>query len=456
LTRLSSLIALVAALSGLLVGYATGVIAGAEAAITQTFQLEGQDFVRGLVVGCILVGGFIGAVVSGALVKAHGQRRMLICVGVLFLITSMGMAFSDSAWSLIAWRTGAGLAVGMATMLAPLYVGETADPRWRGALITGFQLALTLGILLGYLANLAFAEQQNWRLMLGLMSIPGAVLTLSMLPLPESPRWLLMRGQREKAEAEFCRIAGFAWPAADIEQVLLSGSQPSRWRDLMNPKIFPVLMLAMALFAFTNLSGIDVILYYAPIIFAEVGFGGTSGPILATIGIGSVNVIATIAAMWLVDRYGRRPLLLAGLIPMTVAMAMMVPSLFFVGPVWNSIAVLSLALFIIGFAVSLGPLPYVIMAEVFPVQLRGHGMGLAAAAAWGVNALVSVSFLSVASAIGMPSVFAIFAFVCLSATVFVVIYVPETRGRSLEAIEANLNAGKSVRHLGAMPDDEVL
>lgn len=448
MTLLSSLVALVAALSGLLVGYATGVIAGAEAPLTQEFGLQDQNVLRGLLVGCILIGGFFGAIFAGAIVKHIGPRRMLILVGVVFTLSSFGMAYSEHAWPFIAWRTIAGFAVGASTMVAPLYVGETAPPSWRGALITGFQLALTVGILAGYLANLAFAESGNWRLMLGLMALPSLVLVVGMLPLTESPRWLLLRGRQEAAQRVFRRIAGFDWPPQEMAQVLASEQLEGDWRDLLRPRFRPVLLVAVLLFVFTNLSGIDVILYYAPVIFAEVGFDGALGPILATVGIGTTNVMATIAAMWMVDRYGRRPLLIGGLIPMAIAMAMMVPSLLFEGAGWNAMALVALGLFIVSFAISLGPLPYVIMAEIFPVQTRGVGMGLAAAAAWAVNALVSVSFLSLAAAFGMPSVFALFALICVIALFFVVSYVPETRGRSLEEIEANLIAGRPVRQLG--------
>ncbi|EIC23077.1 sugar porter family MFS transporter [Thiorhodovibrio frisius] len=452
MTRLSSLVALVAALSGLLVGYATGVIAGAEAPLTKEFGLQDQNALRGLLVGCILIGGFFGAIFAGAIVKHIGPRRMLILIGVVFAVASFGMSYSEHAWPFIAWRTLAGFAVGASTMVAPLYVGETAPPNWRGALITGFQLALTMGILLGYLANLAFAETENWRLMLGLMAVPSLILVVGMIPLTESPRWLLLRGHKEVAQRVFRRIAGFDWPPQEMAQVLASGQLEADWRDLLRPRFRPVLLVAVLLFAFTNLSGIDVILYYAPVIFAEVGFDGTLGPILATVGIGTINVLATIAAMWMVDRYGRRPLLIGGLIPMAIAMAMMVPSLLFEGAGWNAMALVALALFIVSFAISLGPLPYVIMAEIFPVQTRGVGMGLAAAAAWAVNALVSVSFFSLAATFGMPSVFGMFALICVIALIFVVIYVPETRGRSLEEIEANLVAGKPVRRLGEVFD----
>ncbi|MFC3225707.1 sugar porter family MFS transporter [Marinibaculum pumilum] len=448
MSLLSGLIALVAALSGLVVGYATGVIAGAEDPIATEFGLQQAPFLRGLVVGCILIGGFVGAIASGPLSSRIGQKPTLIATGLLFLACGLGMAVSDAAWQLILWRSGAGLAIGAATMVAPLYVGETAPAKWRGALITGFQLALTIGILLGYLANIAFADSGDWRMMLGLTALPGALLALGMLPLPESPRWLVLKGREVPARAVFHRIHGSHWADEEVAQILATRGSTARWAELLGPRVLPVMVIAAGLFAFTNLSGIDVILYYSPTIFETVGFSGTMGPILATAGIGAVNVAATVLAMWLVDRAGRRPLLLGGLVPMTLAMALMVPALASDDPVWHGVAVAALAVFIIAFAISLGPLPYVVMAEVFPARVRSLGMGIAAAMAWGVNAIVSVAFLPLAAAIGMSGVFALFAAICAIAFVFVWVLVPETRGRSLEEIEANLAAGKPVRRLG--------
>lgn len=448
MTLLAGLIALVAALSGLLVGYATGGIAGAEGLIAREFGLTDDPAMRGLVVGCILVGGFVGAIGSGPVAARLGQKPTMLIVALLFVLCGGGMALSESAWQLILWRTGAGLAVGAATMVAPLYVGETAPAKWRGGLITGFQLALTIGILLGYLVNAAFAEQGDWRLMLGLTALPGALLLAGMLRLPESPRWLMLNGQAEKGREVYRRIHQGDWAEGDIAQLLGGDRSRARWAELLAPRILPVMVIAAGLFLFTNLSGIDIILYYAPTIFGAVGFTGTMGPILATVGLGAVNVLATIAAMWLVDRAGRRPLLLGGLVPMMVAMALMVPALAYDDPFWHGVAVAALVLFIIAFAVSLGPLPYVIMAEVFPARVRSLGMGAAAAMAWGVNALISLAFLPLAAVIGMSGVFVLFALVCAVALAFVFFLVPETRGRSLEQIEANLAAGKPTRRLG--------
>lgn len=211
-----------------------------------------------------------------------------------------------------------------------------------------------------------------------------------------------------------------------------------------------VLVLATGLFAFANLSGIDAILYYAPTIFAEVGFDGTYGPILATVGIGTVNVIATIIAMALIDRLGRRPLLIGGLLPMAVSLLVLAGALEVgQGAEWsNTVAVTCLGIFVLAFGVSLGPLPYVLMSELFPLALRGAGMGIASATAWGVNVLVSLTFPVLIETFGVVLVFGFYGLISVAALGFVLALVPETRGRSLELIEANLAAGRAVRDLG--------
>ena len=229
-----------------------------------------------------------------------------------------------------------------------------------------------------------------------------------------------------------------------------AASVDGSWRALFVGRNFVVLVLATGLFVFANLSGIDAILYYAPTIFAEVGFGGTYGPILATVGIGTINVLATIFAMAAIDRLGRRPLLIGGLIPMAASLLVLAAVLLTGrGADWSNIAAVTcLGLFVLAFGVSLGPLPYVLMSELFPLALRGPGMGIASAAAWGINVLVSLTFPVLVAAFGIALVFGVYGVISVAALLFVVALVPETRGRPLELIEANLAAGRAMRDLG--------
>jgi sugar porter (SP) family MFS transporter len=364
----------------------------------------------------------------------------------------MGSALAFGPWDLGAWRFGLGLAVGAATMVAPLYVAETAPTRWRGALVSAIQLAITIGILVSYLVGYFHTGTGNWRMMLGLAAAPAVLLVAGLLYLPESPRWLVLAGREADARTAWNKLSGEPWDEDEIDVIRRAGAAAHpRFRDLFAPRLRPVLIVATGLFLFTNLSGIDAILYYAPVIFREVGIGGDAGPILATAGIGAINVAATVLAMWLVDRAGRRPLLLWGLAGMTISLVILsvslsVKSLAGVGVA----AVACLGCFVVAFAVSLGPLPYVLMSELFPAAVRPLGMALAAATAWGTNAVVSLSFLPLLGAVGVAGAFFVFAGVCALAYVFVYRLAPETKGRSLEQIERNLLAGRKTSELGVL------
>lgn len=443
------LVSAVAAISGFLIGYNTAVIAGAQKHIAREFVLG--DIAVGSIVTAILIGGLIGAVAGGPLARHLGQKPTLMIASVIFAVCALGTAFATGPWDLGAWRFGLGLAVGAATMVAPLYVAETAPPRWRGALVSAIQLAITIGILCSYLVGFAFTESGDWRMMLGLSAIPSALLLIGLFFLPESPRWLVLAGREDAGRRAWARLSAEPWPEDEIAVIREArNASGARFRDLFANRLRPVLIVTAGLFLFTNLSGIDAILYYAPKIFEEVGIGGTLGPILATVGIGAINVLATVLAMWLVDRVGRRPLLLWGLAPMAVALTVMSLALMFDsdGEIGDVATLVCLAVYIVAFAVSLGPLPYVLMSELFPAAVRPLGMSLAAATAWGINAIVSLGFLPLVAGIGVSGAFLLFAALCAVAFFFVERLVPETKGRSLEQIERNLLAGRPTRDLG--------
>lgn len=446
---LAIVVAAVAAISGFLIGYDTAVIAGALEFIARDFALGA--FAKGVVVTAILLGGLVGAVASGSLAGRFGQKPTLMGTALLFALCALGSAFAGDFYALTGWRFGLGLAVGAATMVAPLYVAETAPSAWRGALVSGIQLAITIGILSSYLVGLAYTPGGEWRWMLGLGAAPALLLLAGLVFLPESPRWLALAGREAAARESWRRLLGGEWPEEELAIIRHAGDEPkARLRDLFAPRLRPVLMVAAGLFLFTNLSGIDAILYYAPEIFRQVGFGGPTGPILATVGLGAINAASTVAAMWLVDRVGRRPLLLWGLAPMTLSLAVMALALALDGGggISGIATIVCLAVYIVAFAVSLGPLPYVLMSELFPAAIRALGMSLAAATAWGVNAVVSLSFLPLMEAVGVAPVFALFAGVCAVAFIYTKRVVPETKGRALEHIERNLLAGRPTRELG--------
>ncbi len=439
------LIATLAAMAGLLIGYNTAVIAPALGFIAEGFRLDAV--MQGVTVSSVLLGGLIGSLLAGGLIRRLGEKPVMVVSALLFVAGPLASAWSVSVPALLLWRFVVGLGVGAATMVVPLYVGETAPPAWRGALVSIIQLAITVGILLSYVTGMAWTPSGWWQAMLAAGALPALVMLIGLAFVPESPRWLLLHGWRDAAEKAQARLAGIV--TAPLPDLVDDGSGGD-WRSLFRGRNLPVMILTAGLFAFANLSGIDAILYYAPTIFSSVGFGGALGPILATVGVGTVNVLATVAAMGLIDRLGRRPLLIGGLVPM--ALSLIVLSLALMagqGADWaNMLAVLCLCVFVMAFAVSMGPLPYVLMAELFPLSLRGPGMGIASAAAWGVNVLVSLTFLILVEALGVALVFGLYGLVSVAALLFVLALVPETRGRTLELIEMNLAMGRHVRDLG--------
>lgn len=441
------LLGAIPALGGLLVGYNTAVIAGALEFIAHDFSLKtvGQEFV----VTSILVGALAGAFLSGPMTDRLGQKRVIQVAGVICLIGGIGCALAVSEAMLIAFRGLLGIACGVSTMVAPLYVAETAPAKWRGAFVSAVQLAITAGIFLSYCTDYLLSPAGNWKLMLGLGAIPGAGLVAGMLLLPESPRWLALHGRVQEARGVLQELGN----TEDEQEIISIGESDQKqpaWSELFKGNILTASITAAGLFLVQNLSGIDGVLYYAPAIFKQVGFQGTSAQILATAGLGAVNVVATIVATWGIDRAGRRPLILGGLAAMVVSLAVLSLVLTFSASApWVSfVAAGSLAVFVAAFAVSLGPIPYVIMSEIFPLRVRSMGMSLAAASAWGCNMVVTVSFLSLMEKLGQANLFFCYCGICLAGFLFSYLRVPETSNCSLEDIEEKLMSGVKSRYLG--------
>jgi len=433
---------LVSAMSGALFGYNVAVVAGALVFVADLYNLSTVD--QEIVTASILVGAFFGAVTSGEIAARLGERRTLLAACAIFLVTPPLLAFADGPWIIIGLRAVIGLAIGAVSMLAPLYVAECAPAERRGALVSLFQLGVTGGILAAYLIDYAFTASGDWRAMFAFGAVPSLVLGAALLTLPESPHWLALKGRDAEARAALTRLQGGDADLADLE---LEQEEQGGWGELFGPMVRGVLIMASGLFLFQNLSGIDGILYYAPEIFLSVGFEQQTGAILATIGLGAVNLLATIGAMLVVDRLGRRPLLIFGCLG--AALSLLAVGLT-VGAGGNDsiVTVVGLACFIVAFAVSLGPLPYVLMSEVFPLRVRARGMSLAAGTSWLLNVVVAMTFLLLLDGLGAGPTFLVYAGICATALVFAWFTVPETRGRSLDEIERNLKAGRRLRDLG--------
>jgi sugar porter (SP) family MFS transporter len=438
----------VAALGGLLFGFDTGVISGAILFISKQFHLTAWS--NGLVVSAVLLGALMGAILSGRVSDYFGRRRLLLGLGVVFILGTLLTAVAPDLVILVIGRIIVGVAIGISSFTVPLYLAELAPSQYRGAMVSVNQLAITIGILVSYFVDLTFASTGNWRSMLAMGIIPAVGLLIGMIFLPESPRWLMLKGLRAQAEDVLKRTRRHQ----DIQQELNEIQQALKqekggWRLLLQPWIRPAVIIGFGMAFLQQATGINTIIYYAPTILQLAGFHQATGAILATIGVGVVNVMATIIALPFLDTLGRRPLTLIGLTGMTLGLGALSFAFHHADSMgmlkWLALA--SMILYIACFAFSLGVMAWLIIAEIFPLRVRGLATSLAVAATWGINMIIAFTFMTLIQQFGASYTFLIYCVVCIAGWFFVYFNVPETKGVSLEQIEMNLLSGKKFKDL---------
>jgi SP family galactose:H+ symporter-like MFS transporter len=320
--RFVYVVAIVSALGGLLFGYDTGVISGAILFIEKDYALS--NILVGIVVSAVLIGAVIGAAVAGYLADLVGRRKMIIVAAIVFILGAIGTALTPNVLLLIAGRIIVGLAIGIASMTAPLYISEVAPANARGSLVSLNQLAITIGIVVSYLVDYALAPTQGWRSMLGLAAIPALILALGMLPLPDTPRWLMNHNEPEKARVVLNRIRVGGDAEKELGEIQKSLKEQKAGRaELLTPIVKPALIIGVALAIFQQVTGINTVIYYAPKIFQFAGISSSSAAIFSTLLVGVVNVAFTVVAIILLDRVGRRPLLLVGLAGMVFSLTLL-------------------------------------------------------------------------------------------------------------------------------------
>jgi sugar porter (SP) family MFS transporter len=433
-----------AALGGLLFGYDTGVISGAVIFIRRDFALA--TFPQELVVSMVLLGATVGAITGGRFADRLGRRLTLIGTSIVFTAGALICASAPSLAILVAGRVVVGLGIGLASTTVPVYISEVSPPEARGWQVSLFQLAITIGILLAYLVDYAFAKSEAWRWMLGLAAVPGTILGVAMLFLAESPRWLAGHLNAESARAVLARIRGTRDVESELQDILGSlarADERGTWLDLLHHSVRPALIVGLGLAIFQQVTGINTVIYYAPTIIQAAGLPSASSAILATAGIGVVNTLMTIIAMLLIDRVGRRPLLLTGIAGMILSLGVL--GLAFRSGVQSAasvrVAVITLMAYVAFFAISLGPIFWLLIAEIFPLKIRGQAEGTAASMNWISNLVVSITFLSLVELIGLSWAFWLYGLLAIAALVFCYYLVPETKGHSLEEIEASWRSG---------------
>ena len=442
--------AIFSALGGLLFGYDTGVISGAILFIEQEFALS--SLYIGIVVSAVLIGAVIGAAIGGDLADHVGRRKMILVAALIFALGAIGTSVTPNVVLLILGRVVVGVAIGIASEVTPLYISEVAPAKMRGSLVSLNQLAITIGIVVSYLVDYALAPSSGWRYMLGLAAVPAAILGLGMLPLPDTPRWLMNHNEPDKARKVLKRIRG---NDVDVEKEINEIQQGLKKQkagraELLNPLVKPALIIGIGLAVFQQITGINTVIYYAPKIFQFAGVVSSSSAIFATLLVGIVNVIFTIVAILLLDRIGRRPLLLVGLAGMVSSLILLGISFYFTSLVGSlgDFATVGLMVYVASFAIGLGPVFWLLVSEIYPLKVRGLAMSIASEANWGSNLIVALTFLTLIQLLGKSGTFWFYAAVGILAWIFAYLLVPETKGRTLEEIESHWRAGKHPREMG--------
>jgi sugar porter (SP) family MFS transporter len=436
------------ALGGVLFGYDTGVISGAILFITKDFKPS--PFLTGAIVAGLLLGAMIGAALAGPLSDRFGRRRVIMAAAVIFTVGALAAAVSPGIWTLIASRFVLGLAVGSAALVVPLYLSEIAPTNIRGAISSLNQLMIVVGILTAFIVNAALASSGNWRLMVGAAVIPSLILLVGMAFMPETPRFLVRKGEEGEAREVLEELRSEDEPEQEIREIREVEEQErgSARSELRADWVRPALVVAIGLAVFQQLIGINTIIYYAPTTLTNVGYGPEAA-IYANLVIGVVNVVMTVIAIRIVDRVGRKPMLLGGLVGMVSSLTVLGVSLLLLaepkapGDPAAIITLACLACFIAAFAVTWGPVVWVMLPEVLPLSVRGTALGIAIFLHWLANFAVSQTFPLLLKGLGPGPVFLGYAFVGVLAFLFVKTLVTETKGRSLEEIESDLQPAGS-------------
>jgi MFS transporter, SP family, arabinose:H+ symporter len=429
------LVSMVAAVSGLLFGFDIAVINGAIIFLREQFalsELQTEVAASALLVGCVA-----GASVAGTLSDRLGRRRILIVSALLFAVSSLGAALPRNLGEFTAARFIGGIAIGVASVLAPLYIAEVAPPAIRGRLVSLNQMAIVTGILLAYLVNwgLAGVGPTGWRWMFAAAAVPSTAFFLALLAVPESPRWLSKQGRYDEAFRILSRVGGKEHAAAEIRQIEAAiAEETGSLAELFQPGLRTPLMIAVVLAVLQQVTGINTVLFYGSIIFKEHAGNAESAAIGANVLVGVVNFLSTIVALWIIDKVGRKALLIVSAAGMALAQTALGVA-FLIEPRPAKL-ILGIILFCAAsFAVGLGPGVWVMMSELFPTRIRGRAMSIATISLWLACVALTGTFLTLVKALGASGAFWIYALMCVVTVIFVWRVTPETKGRTLEEIE---------------------
>ncbi|MBI3212162.1 MAG: sugar porter family MFS transporter, partial [Simkania negevensis] len=367
------------------------------------------------------------------------RKKIVLSSAILFVFSAGGLAFSSSPLEMILWRFVVGFAIGVSSAMAPIYIAEISPRFMRGSLVSINQLAITIGILSSYLIGLLFVESENWRMMFGLAALPAILQFGVMIFFPESPRWLTSKEKVNEAFATLEKYRGSREDARlEIEHIQkMEKTKAPHFRELFRKGIRLALLAGVGVTIIQQITGINTIIYYAPTIFQFAGFESNKAAILATTLVGTINVLMTFVAIYLVDRVGRKPLLLLGLSGMVLSLIVLGIGFLFptTGHIIGIVSILSVLTYVASFAYSLGPIGWLLNSEIYPLHIRGRGMGVATCANWASNFIITLTFLNLVELLGKANTFWLYAVVGMLGLLFIWKKVPETKAKSLEEIE---------------------
>ena len=451
LTGFVVVVSAIAAVGGILFGFDTGVISGAILFIAKQWHLtSGQtEFAT----SSVLIGAILGAVAGGALGDRLGRRLSIVVATLLFLSGTAIVSVATGMAPFVIGRLLIGGAIGVASFMVPLYISEIAPASRRGGTVSLNQLAVTVGILVAYGVNYVFARSANWHAMFAVGAVPGVVLLVGMYLLPETPRWLVARRRDEDAAGVLRKVRGRNDVSAELGEIRqeIQAEGGGRLSDLLAPSLRLPLLIGIGLAVLQQAIGVNTVVYYAPAIFKAAGLGSATASIAATTGLGVVNVVMTVVAIWLLDRAGRKPLLLWSAAGMTVALVVLGAGFALRGGqgsppgALGRITGISLMVYIAAFAVGIGPVFWLLIAEIYPLKMRAVAMSAATVANWAANYVVAATFISLAHLFGDAGIFWLYAAMGVLTFAFVLALVPETKGKTLEEVQAIFAARRARR-----------
>lgn len=433
-TNYTLFVSIVAALGGLLFGYNTSVISGVLLFISRQFELSTVQ--QELIVSTLLIGALLGALFGGFVADVFGRKKTLFLTLILFFIGVLTLAEASHFVTFLVGRFISGLGVGIVSMAVPLYIAEMSPPHNRGALVSLNQLCITLGILIAYLVTFLFSADGEWRDMFAFAFIPIALQFIGLFFVDETPSWLMSNHKQKEAEEVLHKITVGRVDEQLIHERRKDDAPCQRsFKALFASRVRLPFLIGIGVAVFQSITGINTVIYYAPQIFQLAGYHTAQTALFATVLVGVINVIATIIALWLIDRVGRRPLLMAGLIGMGLALLVLGVSFRYSGEMAGLTAIVAMLTYVGFFAVSLGPVAWLIISEVYPLGIRGRAMGIATFTNWVSNYFVSLTFLSLIQYLGSSGTFWLYAGVCILAFWFVAALVPETKGKTFDEIQ---------------------